>query len=552
MLLVLFLTAAVSLGLPGQPEQEDVASNILVWYDFEEEAVETGPYTLMVFDGAKGSVSLSSLYRYNGYRSVEIKDFAGDESFAELQGFFADKWHGYLFIHFAMLVAETEEPMNIAFAGNAHFSMREHGLAIWLKLRRGILYQVSSGEDVPLFDVEPFTWYVVDLAYDVDAGTYDLLVHAEGQDEPVVALTEQVNAVGIPGSQLRKYSFIGDLPGRDASNAWFYIDDIAITNDIPVSETPMVAPGRRMLFVDMYDRYLARLYEKPGCAPVLGYEDFGFSSADLSELAAAGGMALLEDADAPSKSTQELTPFLRRRLSAMRDWRRGCDAPPEALDLFRQARDKAPEGKIYAMSEVLALARAKKWPEADALLLDIYPLWIDDPRFPALAATIGIARQDLDSADQWLAMSAESPAKAFTHKLVKRLWSGDIGPGLADALKSEFPAEWPELISAALSADLRFYVFLWQKRWNDARLYAERMESLFERMQLPTGRWLERQGDAAFYAGDLLAAQASYETSAGSREDAESVWLKLSDVHFALGNLELERVYREKIYGSLR
>ena len=97
---------------------------------------------------------------------------------------------------------------------------------------------------------------------------------------------EQVNAVGIPGSQLRKYSFIGDLPGRDRSNAWFYIDDIAITNDIPVSETPFVAPGRRMLFVDMYDRYVARLYEKPGCAPVLAYEDFGLSSTDLSELAA--------------------------------------------------------------------------------------------------------------------------------------------------------------------------------------------------------------------------------------------------------------------------
>ena len=537
MLPILFLVAAVSLSVPPQPGEED--------------DVETGPYTLMVFEGAKGSVSLSSHYRYGGYRSLEIKDIAGDEEFAELQGFFADKWHGYLFIHFAMLIVETEEAMNIAFAGNAHFSMREHGLAIWLKLRRGTLYQVSDGEDVPLFDVEPFTWYVFDLAYDVDAGAYDLWVHAEGQEDPVVALAEQVNAVGIPGSQLRKYSFIGDLPGQDRSNAWFYIDDIAVTNDIPVSETPFVAPGRRMLFVDMYDRYLSRLYEKPGCAPLLAYEDFGFSSSDLSELAAAGGMSLLTDADVALKSERELTPFLRRRLSAMRDWRRGCDAPHEALDLFRRARDKAPEGKIYAMSEVLALARAKKWPQADALLLDIYPLWQDDPRFPALSATIGIARQDLESAEQWLAMSAESSVKAFNHKLVKRLWSGDIGPGLADALRSEFPAEWPELVRAALSADLRFYVFLWQKRYNEAQLYAERMESLFERMQLPTGRWLERQGDAAFYAGDLLAAQASYEASVASREDADSVWLKLSDVHFALGNLELERVYREKIYGSL-
>ena len=127
-----------------------------------------------------------------------------------------------------------------------------------------------------------------------------------------------------------------------------------------------------------------------------------------------------------------------------------------------------------------------------------------------------------------------------------------LGPGLADALKSEFPAEWPALVSAALSADLRFYVLLWQKRYDEAQLYAGRMETLFERMRLPTGRWLERQGDAAFYTGDLLAAQASYEASAENREDADSVWLKLSDVHFELGNLELERVYREKIYGSLR
>lgn len=30
------------------------------------------------------------------------------------------------------------------------------------------------------------------------------------------------------------------------------------------------------------------------------------------------------------------------------------------------------------------------------------------------------------------------------------------------------------------------------------------------------------------------------------------VLLKLSDVHFKLGDLELERYYRERIYGSLR
>ena len=126
------------------------------------------------------------------------------------------------------------------------------------------------------------------------------------------------------------------------------------------------------------------------------------------------------------------------------------------------------------------------------------------------------------------------------------------GPGLADELKQEFPSEWPSLVQAALTADLRFYVLLWQRRYDDARYYAERMTTLFDKMRLPSGRWLERRADAAFYAGDYVEAQSGYEASLAKRDDPSSVLLKLSDVHFKLGNLELERHYREKIYGSLR
>ena len=35
-------------------------------------------------------------------------------------------------------------------------------------------------------------------------------------------------------------------------------------------------------------------------------------------------------------------------------------------------------------------------------------------------------------------------------------------------------------------------------------------------------------------------------------ERPDGIFLKLSDVYFQLGDLELERVYRERIYGSLR
>ena len=101
-------------------------------------------------------------------------------------------------------------------------------------------------------------------------------------------------------------------------------------------------------------------------------------------------------------------------------------------------------------------------------------------------------------------------------------------------------------------SSLVLYVLLWQRRYDDARYYADRMTTLFDKIRLPSGRWLERRGDAAFYAGDYVEAQSAYEASLAKRDDQSSVLLKLSDVHFKLGNLELERHYREKIYGSLR
>lgn len=534
----------------GQTDQD----HVLVHYDFEEDDIETGPYTLSIFEGAKGSVSLSSKFRYHGFRSVEIRDQPGDGEFAELQGFFPDKVQGKLYIHFAILIAEPRETLNVAFAGIAHFSMRENGLAIWFKTNAGVVYQVTAGRDEPLFEVEPFLWYVFDIVYDVDRGKYDLTVSAEGREQPVVALRDQANVLGTPGSQLRKYSFIGDIPGRDQSKAWFYVDDILVLSDLPVSEAPFVAPGRRMLFVDIYNQYQKRLQERPGCVPALGYEDFDLSPADLSELGAAG-------LETPSSSTLQnhevalpptVSPFLASRLSEMKDWSEGCRGGDAALGLFRRASRAVPGARIYPMSEVLALVANNDWRRADALFLSLYSLWQDDPRFPAISASIGVARGDLEDAERWLSSSAEVVPRRLRDPLVRKLWSGEIGPGLITELQAEFPSEWPDLVGTALSADLRFYVLLWQNRFEEARGYAERMEGLFQRMELPSGRWIERQGDAAFYHGDYPEARARYEKSLEGRDKPESVYLKLSDAHFMLGNFDLERRYRERIYGSLR
>ncbi len=71
-------------------------------------------------------------------------------------------------------------------------------------------------------------------------------------------------------------------------------------------------------------------------------------------------------------------------------------------------------------------------------------------------------------------------------------------------------------------------------------------------MELPERRWLERAGDAAFYDGEYFEARSRYEETLPISQDPASIYLKLYDVHFKLGDRELERVYREKIYGSLR
>jgi tetratricopeptide (TPR) repeat protein len=417
---------------------------------------------------------------------------------------------------------------------------------------------VTAGREEPLFEIDAFTWYVFDAVYDVARGPYDLTVFTEGRARPVVSLQEQPNVLGIPGSQLRKFSFIGDVPGRDRSNARFFVDDIVITSDLPVSETPFVAPGRRMLFVDIHDYYQRRLREHPECVPALGYEDFDLSPADLAELVASGLKGAIEPIEPiegdDAELSRSLSPFLRGRLAAMRDWREGCRGGERSVELFRRAKRAAPAAKIYPMSEVLALVAEKRWREADSLFLSIYSQWQDDPRFSSISASIGLARGDLEEAESWLSSWTEAVPRKLGHPLVRRLWSGDIDPELVLGLQTAFPSEWPDLVRTALSAELRFYVLSWQGRYREAGDYAGRMGALLRRMEIEPSRWIERQGDAAFYDGDYVEARKRYEEALAlaGRDDGDDVLLKLSDTHFKLGNFDLERLYRERIYGSLR
>ncbi len=558
-LALVLLGSSLSWSQEALPAPED--SPILAWFDFEGETVETGPYTLIAYEDARGSVRLTTRYRLSGFRSVEIRDVAGDGEFAELQGFFREMSKGKLYIHFAVLIAQPQEPLNIALAGESHFRLKKHGIGFWLKARDGTLFHVSGGEELPLFPIRALTWYLADAVYDIDRGVYDLSIRAEGDDEPLVALVDQPNAVGLPGSRLHKFSFIGDPPGRDTSNAVFYVEDILISSDRPVpAEGPFVAPGRRMLFVDLDEHYRSLLYERPGCLPALGPADFGFLDPDVQELASLGALDLydaLADRRAPRPALEGLPPYLTPRLEAMRLWGRGCAAPPGcrepcALELFEAAAAKAPDAKLYPMSVVLALAALKRWSEADEIFLGIYPEWRTDPRYAALSALLGIARGDLAGAELWLGTALEDLPPQYEHPAVRRLWAGDVDQALVRELRGAFPTEWRGYVATALTAEHRYYVLLWQQRVGEALDYAARMVERYRALDLRAGAWLERQGDALFRLGDYDGARLRYEESLSEQGDLRTVFTKLSDVHFKLGDLDGERRYREKVYGSLR
>jgi tetratricopeptide (TPR) repeat protein len=501
------------------------SSSILVQYGFDDNELETGPDTFAVFQQAKGSVRLTTQNRFSGYRSIEIRDVAGDGAFPELQGYFQLRTHGKLYLHFALMTTNPVEEFNIALAGPEWFSLRKNGIGFWLKTIDGYLCHYSDSMPKKLFPMLPFVWYIVNAVYDVDSGSYDLAIQEEGRTDPIVSLKNQPNAPKQAGSVVDKFSFIGDH-NTDQSNVVYYVDDVVVGVDESVTQLPFVAPGRRKLFIDYWIDNQRSLRARPRSLPVIDFSDLGIRPQHMLSLRAEGLSSFLEQIVAGRLGTvpDRASAENRRLLQAVVSWRAGHDALNDgqaavALARFEDAARLVPEGKIYAMGAVLSLAALGRWVEVDTRLDRIYPDWRDDIRFPAAVAMIGTARLDLAQAEQWL----------------------------------RFPAEQVPNVPKTLLADQYFYVLLWQKQFTQARQFAEGMVDRNRELGISTSIWIERLGDAAFMSGDPGTALLFYEESLGTNKDhpATRLLLKLSDVYFRLGDLDKERFYREMIYGRL-
>lgn len=518
----LALGAAVAVGPAFPPvlaaPPDSPATTVLVRYGFDDDAVATGPDTFAVFRAAHGGVGLTSSFRKSGYRAVEIRDVAGNGDFSELQGYFPEQRAGLVFAHFALLTARPEEELNIALAGPRRFQLGKDGIAFWLATRDGRFVHVSDSIPKKLAPVRGFAWYTVDVTYDVARGRYDLTIHEEGRGEPVVALRDQPGAASQAGSAVDVFSFISD-PRDDASDVTYYVDDVVIATSREVAVPPLVAPGRRKLFVDAFTEYRRTQDAQPRCLPAASLEDLGL---DAHETAGPGVLAVIEDilASAIRGEWRESPQRWASSVSGVRaaaEWRRGCLALEEgraamALEQFDRAAGLAPRGRIYALSAALALIALGRSDEAEDRLAAIARDWTDDPRFAIVSARLASARGDVSRAQETLRAAAQR------------------GDGRAAA---------------------RYYsALLWDARWREAgelaAAWARRAAGSAE-----SAAWLERAGDAAFHLGEAAVARDLYEEAGRAAPGEASVFLKLADVAFVLGDLDLERRYRERYYGTL-
>lgn len=229
-------------------QEHPESSPILSSYDFEA-PTPSGPDTHWIRQRDGGAVALSDAFRVSGERSLHISEVPGNRDFAEFLAYFRERREGDVYIQFYLLLTDPGQKFNFGLAGPQWFlSTSRHGQAIWLQTDDGVFRHRPAGEWEQLFAPRPFAWHFVDIVYHVERGTYDLRVHEEGLEEPLVDLRGAMGMNGHDRSAVKFFSLIGDL--EDAGRFDFFVDDLLIATVPEVTQKPFVAPGRRSYFVD--------------------------------------------------------------------------------------------------------------------------------------------------------------------------------------------------------------------------------------------------------------------------------------------------------------
>jgi hypothetical protein len=151
------------------------------------------------------------------------------------------------------------------------------------------------------------------------------------------------------------------------------------------------------------------LLSRPRPLPAVDLSDFGIQPRDIQSLKDAGLWDALQQTleGQPVPVPQGASAEHRRLFEVAALWVDGTAALNSgkaaiALERFESAYRLAPGGKIYELNAILSLAALNAWQQVDTRLLGIYADWVNDIRFPAAIAMIGIARKNLAQAEEWL------------------------------------------------------------------------------------------------------------------------------------------------------
>jgi len=524
------------------------ADTELLSYDFDQDDLASGPDTFHIFQHARGRVQLTRELVYSGERALRVTDVAGDEDFPELQGYFPQQSTGLLLLHFAMMTPTPAEPFNIALAGPAHFTMRQDGISFWLRNDNGLLRHTSDAIPKRLLRLEAYRWYIFEAVLDLDRGVYDLTIDDENGDR-LLALTNQANATASSQSAVNMLSLIGDL--ADVGNGDVFFDDISIAASDARPPGPMVAPGRRQLFVDQWNAYRQDLIGKLQCLPPHDYLDFALEHA---------GAVLVEDFLSHSLAVikghlTEISPALaqQRYLQALLKWRIGCDAlragdAAVANSAFDVAARALPDAPQVLMTQALARAAQDDYAGAVALLENGRGYGGEYLQWDAAEAMVAFHFEDDPTAEQASAAAAAvyAAGKRELRDLLEASRRADAMSQLAGA------SLWTEPLAAALLPEQYFFAQLWQENYTAAAEFAEGLVDLIRHHEGNPGAWLERQADARLFAGRTELAQGLYQQARNYAHGSSRIVSKLSDVAFLLGDPVAERKYREQVYGYLR
>jgi len=355
----------------------------------------------------------------------------------------------------------------------------------------------------------------------------------------------------MPGSTVNMFSFIGDL--EDRQNAAYYVDDVILASHQSVAQADFIAPGRRKLFVDIWNDYHQALYGQIQCLPAVQSADLGVDVEVFTGLVANGYYdvlnQLLAQADVEPGDWRN-QPHLR----AIDLWRRGCANLlqrewRQAIEHFSEARDLVPLARMYRLSLALAHAGAGDYDRSNTLFATSQWEWPNEPRFAVAQAMAGLSRADLGSAEQWLARLALGAWEDGGQAVFEGLYSGYFDHNLIERLKLYDPDDWPALLEQAVITEQYYFALLWQQRYYEAYGYARDLTARLQALGFVSAKWQERTGDAAFYSRDYAEALTWYEASLGVPGACYCNYLKMADIFHLRGDSASERKYREMIYG---